>query len=205
LKALTPLRRFLVTTTLSKHRIVMWARSPTVPDHQLIVYAREDDYTFGVLHSRAHEVWGLEKGTQLEDRPRYTPTSTFGTFPFPWPLNTPDEKLTREQRAHRDAIAAAAKELDEKRTRWLNPPELMREEPDDPLPPRIVPVDEAAAGELQERTLTKLYNERPVWLDLLHKELDRQVLAAYRLPEDISDDELLAAFLKLNQSRASVA
>jgi hypothetical protein len=111
--------------------------------------------------------------------------------------------LTREQRAHRDAIAAVAKDLDEKRSRWLNPPELVREEPDDPLPPRFVPVDEAAEKELKERTLTKLYNERPAWLEMLHEELDRQVLAAYRLPEDIPDDRLLAELLKLNQARAA--
>ncbi len=149
-----------------------------------------------------HALWALEKGTQLEDRPRYTSKTTFRTFPFPWPLNTPDSKLTPEQRAHRDAIAAAAKDLEEKRARWLNPPDLVREEPDPPLPPRIMLVDEAAAEELKERTLTKLYNERPAWLDLLHQELDRAVLAAYRLPEDITDDRLLAELLKLNQARA---
>lgn len=103
---------------------------------------------------------------------------------------------------HAQRFAAAAKELDEKRAGWLNPPELVREEPDSTLPPRVVPVDEAAAKELKERTLTKLYNERPAWLDLLHQELDRQVLAAYRLPENITDDKLLAELLKLKQVRA---
>ncbi len=49
--------------------------------------AREDDYTFGVLHLRVHELWLLRLGTSLEDRPRYTPSTT---FPFPWPLDTPD-------------------------------------------------------------------------------------------------------------------
>jgi hypothetical protein len=71
-----------------------------LPDHALIVFARDDDFTFGVLHSRAHEVWSLRKGTSLEDRPRYTPTTTFETFPFPKP--------TPEQRA---AIEAAARDL----------------------------------------------------------------------------------------------
>ena len=31
----------------------------------------------------------------------------------------------------------------------------------------------------RERTLTDLYNERPAWLDIAHKELDRAVAAAY--------------------------
>jgi hypothetical protein len=60
-------------------------------------------------------------GTSLEDRPRYTPTSTFETFPFPWPLTTPDDRLTPQQQTHRDVIGAAARALNELRERWLNP------------------------------------------------------------------------------------
>ena len=74
--ALAPLQRFIATPTLSKHRLFIWLSAPTLPDHQLVAIAREDDYTFGVLHSRAHELWSLRMGTSLEDRPRYTPTST---------------------------------------------------------------------------------------------------------------------------------
>ena len=102
--------------------------------------------------------------------PRYTPTSTFETFPCPWPLDTPDEALTAEQRAHRDAIARVALALDETRRRWLNPPELVREESDivPSLPPRLLPVDKDAERVLKRRTLTNLYNERPAWLSHLH-------------------------------------
>jgi len=147
----------------------------------------------------------LRKGTSLEDRPRYTPTTTFGTFPFPWPLDMPDQDLAPERLTHREAIAAAAKELDEKRSRWLNPPELVDEEPDilPHLPPRLVPVDEAAAKVLKKRTLTNLYNARPAWLDGLHAALDRAVLAAYGWPVDIEDDELLRRLLALNLERAA--
>jgi len=56
-----------------------------LPNHQVVVFARDDDYFFGVLHSRAHEVWSLPLGTSLEDRPRYTPTTCGETFPFPRP------------------------------------------------------------------------------------------------------------------------
>ena len=65
-----------------KHRLFAWLDARVCPDHQLIVIARDDDTTFGILHSRFHEVWALRKGTSLEDRPRYTPTTTFETFPF---------------------------------------------------------------------------------------------------------------------------
>ncbi len=118
-EAIRPLSRYVATSMVAKHRVFVWLGPLTNPHNVVIVIARDDDYTFGVLHSRAHELWSLRLGTSLEDRPRYTPTTTFETFPFPWPLNTPDEALTPEQCRHRDAIGEAARELDEKRRLWL--------------------------------------------------------------------------------------
>ncbi|MCI0359981.1 MAG: hypothetical protein L0211_16000 [Planctomycetaceae bacterium] len=115
--ALERLPRFLVTISVGKFRLFGWMQRPTLPDHQLFAFARDDDYFFGVLHSRIHELWGLKLGTRLETRPRYTPTTCFETFPFPEP--------TAEQR---EAIAAAARELDQLRSAWLNPPEWTRTE-----------------------------------------------------------------------------
>ena len=205
--ALASLARFIATPTLSKHRLFVWLSAPTLPDHQLVAIAREDDYTFGVLHSRAHELWALQLGTSLEDRPRYTPSSTFETFPFPWPLDTPDAALTAGQRGQRDAIGRAARALDEARRRWLNPPEWVREQPDvlPSLPPRLLPVDEAAAKKLAKRTLTNLYNDRPAWLANLHADLDAAVFAAYGWPEppsELGEEELLSRLLALNLERA---
>ena len=125
---------------------------------------------------------------------RYTPTTCFETFPFPRP--TPAQEA---------AIAAAAKELNELRQRWLNPPEWTVEKvlefPGsvggpwaryiDPSTinsqqstglvryPRLEPRDAECAAKLKKRTLTNLYNERPAWLDLAHTELDAAVAAAY--------------------------
>ena len=76
-----------------------------------------DDCVLGSPHSRIDETWALRIGTRPETRPRYTPTTCFETFPLPEP--------TAEQEA---AIAAAAKELDELRNRWLNPPEWTKTE-----------------------------------------------------------------------------
>ena len=202
-RSLALLPRFVITPTLAKHRLFTWLSAPTLPDHQLIAIARDDDYAFGVLHSRPHELWSLRMGTSLEDRPRYTPTTTFETFPFPWPLSTPDEALTPEQREHCDAIGKAARELDEKRRLWLNPPEWVRAVPDviSSLPPRLLPVDEHAEQQLKQRTLTNLYNERPTWLANLHATLDTAVCAAYGWPSDVTDDHILERLLALNQER----
>jgi type II restriction/modification system DNA methylase subunit YeeA len=102
------LSRYLATPTVSKHRLFVWLEGRVLPDHQLIVFARSDDYFFGVLHSRLHEVWALTLGTRLETRPRYTPTTCFETFPLPRP--TP---------AQEKPIADAARKLDEARRNWL--------------------------------------------------------------------------------------
>jgi len=156
---------------VTKYRLFVWLPVETLPDAQIIVIAQEDDYTFGVLHSRPHELWALRKGTQLETRPRYTPTSTFETFPSP----PPAKKQATE-------IAAAARALNELREGWLNPAGL-------------------AEAELKKRTLTNLYNARPAWLAQAHERLDRAVLDAYGWPHDIADDDLLARLLALNLVR----
>jgi type II restriction/modification system DNA methylase subunit YeeA len=216
-KALKGLRRFIATPRVSKHRLFTWLEYPSYPDSALIVFAREDDYFFGLLHSRLHEVWALNQGTQLREKEsgfRYTPTTCFETFPFPVP--------TVEQEA---AIATAAKKLEALRTAWLNPPEWTREEileflgsVDGPWAryiyeqdergigtvryPRLIPKGDEAAELLAKRTLTNLYNERPTWLDLAHRSLDEVVFAAYGWEPTLSDDEILARLLELNQQRA---
>jgi hypothetical protein len=121
--------------------VFIWASPPTVPDHQLVVFAREDGYFFGVLHSRAHEVWALRMGTWLGkgNDPRYTATTCFETFPLPWPPGTEPVDDPRVI-----AIGEAAKQLNELRKNWLNPPG-------------------ASGAELKKRTLTNLYNARPQW------------------------------------------
>ena len=106
--------RFIATPRISKHRIFVWLGHEVLANDGTIVFARSDDYFFGVLHSRIHEVWALELGTALEDRPRYTPTTSFETFPMPWP---PNHEPVSEPRY--SAIADAARELVEKRDAWL--------------------------------------------------------------------------------------
>ncbi len=187
------MHRFIVTPTVSKHRVFSWMDRRVCPDHQLIAIARDDELTFGVLHSRFHEQWALKLGTSLEDRPRYTPTTTFETFPFP-----SAGYLGR-------AIADNAKRLDSLRCAWINPPDLVRIEPEvvSGYPDRILPINAAAAVKLKQHTLTALYNERPAWLDNAHRDLDRAVAAAYGWPEDISTEDALAALLELNRERAA--
>ena len=198
--ALDGLPRYIATPAVAKYRLFVWLDARICPDHALIVIARDDDTTFGILHSRFHEIWSLRLGTSLEDRPRYTPTSTFATFPFPTGL-TPDVPATEHASDPRaTAIAVAARRLVELRDRWLNPPEWVEwvDEPVPGYPKRPVPRDNQAANALKKRTLTNLYNARPQWLADAHEALDEAVAAAYGWPADISDDDVLRELLALN-------
>jgi type II restriction/modification system DNA methylase subunit YeeA len=183
-RALVGKRRFIATPEVSKHRIFVWAESRTLCNQQTLVFAREDDYFLGVLHSRIHEAWARAQGTQLrevESGFRYTPSSTFETFPLPWaPGQEPKDSLQME------TIAAAARELVEKRDLWLNPAGASEEE-------------------LKTRTLTNLYNARPTWLVEAHRKVDKAVFAAYGWPATLTDAKVLEHLLMLNQQRAARA
>jgi len=271
-KAMAGLNRFITTPGVSKHRIYVWRTPETLCNQGTLVFARDGDCFFGVIHSRFHEVWALAQGTQLREKEsgfRYTPTTCFETFPFPFsddlqppvlptiktsPKGKPPETdsaraedlaakdyyghiMGKEQAppyvtsartpdGHRAAISAAAKELNELRENWLNPPEWTIEKAlkfpgsaNGPWAryvvkpnkngigtvryPRLEPRDAECAAKLKKRTLTNLYNERPAWLDLAHKKLDAAVAAAYGWPADLSDEQILEKLLALNLERAA--
>ena len=176
-EALGGMSRYIATPHVAKHRLFVWCDVRICPDKQLIVVARDDDTAFGILHSRFHEVWSLRLCTWLGkgNDPRYTPTTTFETFPFP-PGLTPDvpaADYADDPRAM--AVALEAQRLVELRDRWLNPPEWVEwvDEPVPGYPKRPVPRDEGAAKALKKRMLTNLYNARPQWLADAHAALTR--------------------------------
>ena len=174
--AMSGLSRYIATIRISKHRLFAWQPAGTLPDSRLIAFAREDDYTFGVLHSSVHEIWARATGSQLrevESGFSYTPTTCFETFPFPDP--TPEQ---------RERVGEAARRLVELRDGWLNPPGL------DP-------------ADVANRTLTNLYNQRPTWLANAHADLDAAVFAAYGWPNDLPDAAILECLLAMNLDLAS--
>lgn len=202
-KAWAGMARVIATPEVAKHRVFVWVPRPVAPDKNLMITTRDDDTAFGVLHSRFHEAWALRMGTSLEDRPRYTPTSCFETFPFPEGL-TPDipaDNYADDHRAQR--IACAARALVEARDRWINPPEWIVRVPEvvPGYPDRIL-AKPGRETDLKKRTLTNLYNARPAWLDDLHRDLDTAVAAAYGWEWPLQDDEILKRLFELNQERA---
>jgi type II restriction/modification system DNA methylase subunit YeeA len=176
-EALSSCGRYIATPIHTKHRLFVWLQKEMLPDHALIVFARDDDFFFGVLHSRVHELWARSLGTQVrevESGFRYTPTSTFETFPFP---ASPSAESVND-------IEAATRQLNDLRVGWLDPPGM-------------------SPGDLAKRTLTNLYNARPTWLAQAHERLDRAVHAAYGWPFPLADDEVLARLLEMNLARSA--
>jgi len=179
------LSRYICTPSVSKYRIFVWTNHNEVPDHKLIVFARDDDYFFGVLQARPHELWSLAQISRqgVGNDPVYNALSCFETFPLPWAPGTEpvDDPRVIE-------IGAAAKELDDRRRAWLDP-------------------EGASAADLKKRTLTNLYNQRPTWLANAHARLDRAVWAAYGWddpdPAVVADDVILSRLLALNLERAA--
>ena len=201
-QALDGMPRYIATPRVAKHRLFVWLDARVCPDCALIAIARDDDTTLGILHSRFHEAWSLRLGTWLGkgNDPRYTPTTTFETFPFPDGLSPDIPAIDCADDPRAIAIAGAARRLVDLRDRWLNPPEWVEwvDEPFPGYPKRPISRGESAAKELRARTLTTLYNIRPQWLADAHAKLDAAVAAAYGWELDISDDEALAKLLMLN-------
>ncbi|MCZ8292522.1 MAG: N-6 DNA methylase [Hylemonella sp.] len=233
-RALKSLPRFIATVAHSKHRFFVWLPVTTSPDQALITVSRADDTTFGILHSRLHELWSLRMGTSIGvgNDPRYTPTTCFETFPFPAGLTPADTAHQRTEpidggalipagtstssvRTAAEGIAFAAKKLNDLRAAWLNPPEWTERVPEvvplgmtqSPYPDRIV-AKPGFEKELAKRTLTNLYNQRPAWLAAAHAALDATVATAYGWTDytpTMPDEEILKRLLALNLARAAGA
>ena len=297
-KALAAISRFVVTPMVAKHRVLAWMPATQIPENLCVAITRADDTTFGILHSRFHELWSLRMCTWLGvgNDPRYTPTTCFETFPFPAGLTPADtahqrtetlengavipadffesnqppahvniakaamtniafsNQIEAQERAgagvgqrlgpisepqvheatasaphpplnppslapgvrhNAIAIATAAKHLNDLRENWLNPREWTERVPEviplgmdkSPYPDRILP-KHGHEKDLAERTLTKLYNQRPAWLIAAHQALNMAVAQAYGWNDytpGMPDEEILKRLLALNLQRSGGA
>ncbi len=205
------LQRFIVTPETPTHTVFAFISHRVVPDKNLIVIARDDNATFGILSSRFHKIWVRTLGSPYGNHPtarRYNSSRVFETFPFPQGLTPKDTKSAAPDTPAAKVIAEAAQKLDLLRTHWLNPAQWTDW--------RITPEEEAAGfpkrpvaklgheADLKKRTLTNLYNQRPSWLVLAHESLDKAVAIAYGWNDytpQWTDEEILRRLLALNQQR----
>jgi len=206
-RAIAGQTRYIATPETPTHNVFSWVPATVVPDKNLIVFAREDDTTFGILSSTIHLCWVQKIGSRFGAHPtvrRYNSSRVFETFPFPegLTLNQPHDP----HHPHAQAIAEAARALVQARDRWLNPPEWVDwvrtpEEEAAGLPLRPEPKP-GKADELSTRTIAALYNAPPAWLTNLQGDLDRAVAAAYGWEWPLDRAEILKGLLDLNLARA---
>lgn len=210
--ALRSVSEYVATAETTEHRVFRVFPSSLIPDKSLYAFPFAGMIGFGILQSTFHEYWCTYFGNRIGagNQRRYNASYVYLTFPFPagFTPDTPMRKLAENDRS--EGIEKAAKDLNELRENWLNPPELIDRVPEvlPGFPDHIVPKNENAAKELKKRTLTNLYNARPAWLDHAHRALDEAVAEAYGWGDDwragiLTDDEILARLFKLNQERAA--
>lgn len=104
-KAIAPLTRFIAIGAHGKRMLAAWFDPSVLASNANMVFAFDDDYSMGILLSRAHDAWAWAQSSTLETRLRYTPTSVFETFPWPRPTE-----------AQRTAVASASKALYDRRS-----------------------------------------------------------------------------------------
>ncbi len=120
---------------VSKHRLFVWLDAETsCPTAQLVAIARDDDYTFGVLHSRVHELWALAHGHPARESSRLPlhPHDLLRDLPVP----APHRRAARGDRGGRPPRSSTSATAGSTR-------------------PASTP------AELAKRTLTNLYNAAP--------------------------------------------
>lgn len=179
--AIRELPRVLACAQTSKYRTVTFLAAGSVYDQKLIVFASASDSWFGLLSSQVHEHWARFFGSTLEDRPVYTPTDCFETFPFPAGFET-NAALEAAGREYYEFRAALMQNL------WLGLTEIYNH--------FHSPDDEALAR------LEALYRKRaatPDWRTAESVPADRSPLTLYATPA-----AALAAVQRLRELHAAM-
>jgi hypothetical protein len=95
--------RFIAAIAQGKRLLLAWANARTCPSNLTNVLAFDDDYAMGVLSSSSHDAWAKSRSSTLGVGLRYTPSSVFETFPWPFPVT--DKQRERVAEASRRIIA----------------------------------------------------------------------------------------------------
>ncbi|WP_374682871.1 class I SAM-dependent DNA methyltransferase [Accumulibacter sp.] len=192
------LSQVVLTPETSKHRLFVFQPLPFCPDHKLYAVCTSDAFVLGVLSSNVHSTWALRAGGTLEDRPTWTNTTCFLTFPFP--AANPDQAarirdLAEQLDAHRKRQQAAHATLT--LTGMYNVLEKLRRG-------EVLTAKEKA---IHEQGLVSV-------LKTLHDELDAAVLDAYGWSDlraaladpaqkDAASETLLVRLVALNAERVA--
>ncbi len=100
-RALARISRWLALPADAESPDWRWIEEDLLPDASLMVIARDDDFTHGLLASHAFALWW--------EQLRRQPVLAAESFLFPWPPTTPLSALNKTQEEQRHAIARAVR------------------------------------------------------------------------------------------------
>jgi hypothetical protein len=165
--SLQGLSHYIATGQVAKHRLFQWLKTDILPDDKLIAIASQNALHLGVLSSKVHADWAFATGALLEDRPVYSKSTCFETFPFP----ADDTGLTP---ALSERIRTLAEQLDAHRK------QRQADHPDLTLTGIYNVLEKLRQGEALSAKDKTIHEQGLVSvLRTLHDELDAAVLAAY--------------------------
>lgn len=83
MKEISKISRYVVCGQVTKRPIFDFVSKDINPNAAMMVFAYEDDYTFGILQSEAHWEWFINRCSTLTERFRYTSNTVWDSFPWP--------------------------------------------------------------------------------------------------------------------------
>ncbi len=212
MEAMRSIDRVLAISLITKHLAFSFKATDTILSHMVVVLIMNRFTQFAIVQSRIHEVWARFQGSTFEDRPIYTPTTCFETFPMPEKLeaNPALELVGRDYYEFRADLMFRNNEGLTKTYNRFNDP--------DERSPDILKLRELHAA--MDRAVLDAYG----WTDLkptceflldYEDEMDQELATSnqelptrhrrkpwrYRWPDDFRD-EVLARLLELNRERA---
>jgi hypothetical protein len=207
--ALQNVARALAVSQTSKYFSFAFLSPHQIFSHKAVVFPTEKNAFFALMQSRVHCEWSDFFGSSLEDRPVYTPSDCFETFPFPLSFDT-EAALGQIGQEYYELRAALMVRNNEGLTKTYN-----RFHDPDERSPDILRLRELHAA--MDRAVLEAYGwhdlaETATYEFLLDYEDDeddeeepsgrrRKKPWRYRWPDDFHD-EVLARLLDLNQKRA---
>ena len=93
LKNINKLTRYITCARITKRPIFEFISNEIHPNDALMVFAFEDDYSFGIIQSNLHWLWFTEKCSSLGGTYRYTANTVWDTFP--WPQNPTEKQIAK--------------------------------------------------------------------------------------------------------------
>jgi hypothetical protein len=185
--------RLLVASQVSTHLAFAFCGPGIVLPHTLAIILTSSWAGFCMVQARVHEAWARFLGSSLEERPRYTPSDCFETFPFPGgyesnPLVDAAGKRYYEFRA--DLMLKNSEGLTDTYNRFHDPDERSSE---------IADLRELHAR--MDRAVLDAYG----WNDIrptydFREQLDEKIRLTW---EEDTRDQVLARLLELNRKIAS--